>query len=500
VSAERGGSVLARAKPLVIARAFSAGITVAIPVALGRLLPPGDYGTFRQVFLVSTTAYFLFLLGIPQSLYYFLPRAGRAEQRLFLGQTLCLLLGVALVAGAGLGLATPLLRLLGGDGLVTLRLPLALHFAGLLGGMALEPGLTSRGRAGSAAIAYVLSDTARTAGYLIPPLLGLGLTAVVWGGAVFALGRTAAAWAVLIAPERGPLFSRRLAREQLRYALPYGGAMATAIPQQQFHLFAVSASVPPASFAIYSVGCLNLPVVDLLYTPTSELLMVRIGELEREGRPPDEAIPLFRDAVAKLAYALVPVAAGLAAIAGPVLRLLYGEWYGASAPIFRVSLLAVPLACLPVEGVLRARARTGALAAAYGLKLCFTAPLVLGLLHLVGPLGAIAGHVLAEAASKGMLLSLAARALSPPAPAAGAVAGTAAALRRVLPGRHLLRAGGVAGGAALVSLAMAGIVPATPLGAVLIVGTGFWALYLGGLRATGVRPFALLATLRSRRG
>lgn len=497
---DRGGSVLARAKPLVLARAFSAGITVAIPVALGRLLPPEDYGTFRQVFLVSGTAYLLFLLGIPQSLYYFLPRAAEPERRLYLGQTLCLLGGVALVVGTGLGLATPFLRWLGGEGLVALRLPLALHFAGLLGGMALEPGLTARGRAGGAAIAYVASDTVRTAGYLIPAFLGLGLSAVVWGGAVFALLRLLAAWAVLLGPGHGPIFSPRLARGQLRHALPYGGAMAASIPQQQLHLFAVSASTPPAGFAVYSVGCMNLPVVDLLYTPTSELLMVRLGELEREGRPAEEAIPLFRDAVAQLAYVLLPVAAGLFAIAGPFLRLLYGEWYGASAPIFRIALFAVPLACLPVEGVLRARARTGALAAAYGLKLAFTAPLVLGLLHAVGPLGAIAGHVLAEAASKGMLLALAARALAPGAAEAGVATATAAALRRVLPWGDLVRAGGAAGGAAAISLAVVGALPLTPLVAVLSVGTGFWALYLGGLVAAGIRPRAILATLRSRRG
>jgi O-antigen/teichoic acid export membrane protein len=490
VAAPPGRSVLARAKPLVIARAFGAAVTVAIPVALGRLLPPEDYGTFRQVFLVSSTAYFLFLLGIPQSLYYFLPRAAEPERRLYLGQTLSLLLGIALLAGTGLGLATPLLRWLGGEELAALRLPLAIHFAGLLGGMALEPGLTSRGRAGAAALAFVASDAVRTAGYVVPALLGLGVTAVVWGGAVFAVLRLLAAWAVLLGPGRGPIFSRRLARRQLRYALPYGGAMAAAIPQQQLHLFAVSASVPPAGFAVYSVGCLNLPVVDLLYTPASELLMVRLGELEREGRPPEEAVPLFRDTVAKLAYALVPVAAGLFAIAGPFLELLYGEWYRRSAPIFRIALFAVPLACLPVEGVLRARARTRALAVAYGAKLLVTVPLVLGLLAVFGPLGAVAGHVLAEATSKGMLLALAAGTLAP-------TAGMAGALRRVLPWGQLARAGGAAGGAALVALAVVGTFPAPPLASVLVAGSGFWALYFVGLTVAGVRP---LAVLRRRAG
>src|SRR5690606_34326705 len=156
----------------------------------------------------------------------------------------------------------------------------------------------------------------------------------------------------------------------------------------------------------------------------------------------------FREAAGKLAYAFLPVAAGLFVIAPSFLALFYGPRFEASAPFFRVALVVVVLACFPVDGVLRARARTRTLLASYAAKAAATVPIVLGLLHLLGPIGAMIGFALCEALHKAALLLLAARALLPAVAARGPLFGTAAALAAVLPGRHLVRAGAAACAAA----------------------------------------------------
>ncbi len=487
------GSMLAKAKPLMLARAFSALVTALIPIALGRILAPTDYGAFRQFFLVSITLYFLLLLGIPQSLFYFLPRAAPSEKRAYVGQTLLYLGAAGLVAGLFLYLCTPLLAWVGGDALVALRLPMALFCGCFLAAAPLESALTAQGRVKRAAACYVASDVARTASYLTPALLGLGVEAVVWGAAFFALVRVTLAWVILVGHSDEPLARRELSRRQLAYALPYGGAMLLAIPQQQFHQFAVSTQFDAATFAVFAVGCFNLPVVDLLYTPVSEVLMVRLGEIDREGRPRAEAAAAFREAVGKLCYFLVPIAAGLFAIAPSFLSLLYGEIYAGAAPIFRFALVSVLLACLPVEGVLRAKGRTRSLFRVYGVKLAVTVPLVLGLLAAFGPIGAMAGWVAADVISKLSLLALAARLLAPVG------ARGLAAVAAVLPKKELARAGGAAAAAALLALAAAGVVPLAPLAAVLLLGTGFWVLYFAALWLVGVPPMALLGTFLPRR-
>ena len=131
-------SVLAKARPLVLARAFSAGMTFLIPVVLARLLDLTEYGTFKQFFLLATTLYLALTLGMPQSLYYFLPRAAGEEHRSYLTQTLLWLLGAGVLVAGFLLLATPVIEWVGGPALAAMRVPMAIFCGCLLGSGALE--------------------------------------------------------------------------------------------------------------------------------------------------------------------------------------------------------------------------------------------------------------------------------------------------------------------------------------------------------------------------
>ncbi len=110
------------------------------------------------------------------------------------------------------------------------------------------------------------------------------------------------------------------------------------VPQQYAHQYAVGSVVPPELFAIYAVGCFQLPLVDLLYTPTSEVLMVRVGELERQGRV-SESLDAFRDAAGRLAYFFLPTAAFLFVAAPEFIGALFGAKFLPAVPLFRVSVL-----------------------------------------------------------------------------------------------------------------------------------------------------------------
>lgn len=475
-------------RPLIVARAFSAGITLLIPIALARALPVAAYGTFKQFFLVSATLYLVLGLGVPQSLYYFLPRAPHDARRALLVQTLAFMAILGALGGAGVFFARPALLALGGEALAETAIPLGLYVWFFLAGGALEPALTAQGRPGAAALVYVFSDSLRAAAFVAPVLLGHGLGGSLWGAVAFAGLRGLAAWIVLLRGAGGPAFRPALLREQLRYALPYGAAMLVAMPQQQLHQYAVSLTSSPAVFAIYAVGCFNLPLVDLLYTPTTEILMYRLGEMERAGRPQGEAIRAFRSAVAQLAFAFLPLAFGLFAIAPSFLSLLYGQAYEEAAPILRVALGMVLLSILPVEGVLRAKAKTRLLLGANLAKLTLSLPLVFGLLALLGPIGAMLGFVCTEAVHKAFLLFMVGRTLRE-----GREEGVS-----LLPARPIAIAGVAAGAGLLLVGGLRSFLPLGPLLGVLVHGGLFGLVYLGGLGAGGVRPASVWALLRRR--
>ena len=353
MSREADAGFLGRAGPLVLARFATALLGISIPLVLARTLPLEEYGTYKQLFLLSQTLYFVLPLGIPQGLFYFLPRA--RERRPYLAQSLLFMSAMGLLAAGLLWMGGGLVaRAFQNPGLLEHRLPLAVYTGALLGSFGLELSLTARGRTGVAAVAYLVSDVVRSLLLVLPVLAGFGLDVMMQALAGYALVRWALAWVTGLWGERGPLLQGTHWKAQVRYAVPFGAAMALAIPQQYAHQFAVSWPVTPAAFAIYAVGCFQLPLVDLLYTPTSEVLMVRLGELDREGRIA-EGVAAFREASARLAYVFLPLAAFLFAAAPDFIAGLFGARYLAAVPLFRISVLAIALAILPMDGVLRAR-------------------------------------------------------------------------------------------------------------------------------------------------
>src|SRR3712207_9271685 len=71
---------------LLIAKTLAFVFAFALPVLLTRTLSQNEYGLFKQVFLIITTATALLPLGFGMSAYYYLPResdAGRRGQVIF---------------------------------------------------------------------------------------------------------------------------------------------------------------------------------------------------------------------------------------------------------------------------------------------------------------------------------------------------------------------------------------------------------------------------------
>ncbi|WZX16347.1 spore coat polysaccharide flippase ExoM [Myxococcus stipitatus] len=498
-TAASGGSLLGRAGPLVMARLFTAGLTLSIPLVLARVLHLDEYGTYYQLFLVATTLYYVLPFGVVQSLYYFLPRT--QEKRPFLGQTLLFMSGAGLVGAALIwGLLDHVAAWFSNPALLEHRGTLAAYTAFLIGSFPLEVSLTAQGRTRASAAVYLVSDALRACVMVVPPLLGASLHGLMVAVAVFAALRYGATWWVSLRGVTGPLVRGALFREQLAYSAPFGAAMLLAVPQQNAHLYMVAGAVAPAMYAMYRVGCFQLPVVDLLYTPTSEVLMVRLGELEREGRL-EEGVDAFRDAAGRLAYVFLPFAAFLFAAAPEFIGALFGEKFLPAVPVFRVSVLGVVLSILPMDGTLRARGLTRAIFVSYAVKAVVTVPLVLlGVRHL-GLMGGIGSWAVAEVVGKLLLLIRLPAALSTPE--------RPLRLVDILPwpalGRASLAAG--AAGAAVFVLRMGaegawGHLPAGFLWRVLplaVAGVLFVVGYVGVLYAAGVRPLAVLAGLRPRR-
>ncbi|HET7786299.1 MAG TPA: oligosaccharide flippase family protein [Myxococcales bacterium] len=467
----RQGSILRRAGPLMLARLGVAAVTFAIPMVLARVLLPDDYGTFKQAWLLSNTLFLVLPLGLNQSLVYFVPREPEKSRA---WESHALLLTTALGGlAAGLLLACgPLVASAFHNPKLAALMPSIAAFTGFkLAASCFDLAFMARGRIKASAVVRVASEGFYTLCMLAGALATRTVAGAFVGVVIATFAKALACWIALAG--RGLVVLPRDLRRQLSYALPFGAAFAMVIPQQQFHSYLVSASVTAAAFAVYSVGCFQLPIIDMLYTPVSEILQLGIAEHDAQ-RDNAGALALFREAVARLSFVFVPTMAVLAITAPVLIRFLFTDRYLGAVPIFRLAIVSIPMAALPLDGVMRARAQNRFMFRVAALKLALTVPLVWLGLRLFGPIGALGGWICAEESCRMILLHRAARLFGTTIPA-------------IMPRELWLQiaAAALAAGPGALALHLTG-------GPLLVqlcaTGLAFAAVYLAALRIMGVLP------------
>ncbi|GAC1341933.1 MAG: hypothetical protein NVSMB23_14120 [Myxococcales bacterium] len=395
--------VFGRSGPLVLSRVTSFVVGLGLPLLLVRLLEPDQYGAYKQFFLVSLTVGMIGQIGMTQSLFYFVPRGG-AQRGVYVAQTLTVLAGIGLLVGIAFWAMAPRLGVwLGSPELASLRMPLAIYGGGMLAAAPLEASLISDGRVNGAAFAFTCSDLVRTV-LMVAAAKLLGGPWLFWAAALLACLRVLALWTLVARgalpfarPERAAL------RAQLGFALPFAGAALLLVAQQSFSQYAVSVSFDPATFALFTVASFHMPVVDIVFNPISELLMVELG---RPGVRENRAVALghWHEAMDRLSSILLPAACGAWLVGPSTLPLLFTHRYQGAVPLFMLTTFGILLATLPVDALLRAGGETRFLFGFNFVRLVVTATLVLAGVKLLGLQGAILGSLVSETGARVVML------------------------------------------------------------------------------------------------
>lgn len=383
-------------------RLLAFGGTFIIPLVLARVFDQAQFGTYKQLLLVFTVLYAAVPLGMSESLYYFLPsepkRAGA-----YVANTMIFL------AAAGLG---SLALLAAGSGWLARELgnadvrPYLVRVGAFVGLMLvtapLETVMIARRRCGPAAWTYAASDLARAALLVIPAALTGSLFWLFDGALLFAIARLGFTLAYLrrelgqdLRPDLGAL------RAQLAYALPFGAAALVSIAQDSYHQYAVSTRFGVAAFAVYAVGCLQVPIVDFIAGPAGNVVMVRMSELRQS---PDRVLELWHDTTRQLALVFVPLVVLLEVVARDLIVGLYTPLYAESVAIFRLWCLSILFSALQTDAVLRVHARTRFILVLNLLRLALIVSTIGGAVHALGILGAALVTVAALALGKALAL------------------------------------------------------------------------------------------------
>jgi len=389
---------------LMSGRMVSLGATLFIPVVLARVLTVEEFGTYKQVFLIHMTLYAIAQFGMAESLFYFLPRTSQRAGRYVLNSILLLLLAASVCSGILLWEGARVSDLLGNSRLAQYFPLLGMYLVFMTASAALEIVMISRQQYKRAAYSYAGSDVLRTVLLLSPALLLRSVQGLLVGAVVFALCRFLVMVFYLRREFRNDLApDRPLLKQQLSYALPFQCAIVIETIQANFHQYAVSHYFGAVTFAIYAIGCLQIPLVELFASPAGNVMMVKMSGEIQNGRT-DSAVEVWRETTRKLSLLLFPLFGLALASAHEVIVLLFSAQYSASVPIFMVWSGTILLATLQTDSALRVYAQTRLLAALNVLRLVVIVGLIYTFLSIFGLIGAVLLTLLATCVYKALSL------------------------------------------------------------------------------------------------
>lgn len=373
------------------------GLQLLVPVLLVRQLDVESFGLYRFCWLIAGTALAVLPFYVPQSLYYFLPRARDATERAaLLANTLGYIMVVGVAAAAavvalgewGPERATELWRVAGWLGPVFIALWVC--------GSWLETAPTACDDAtwqakfvlaSSAMRAALVALASTVSGSLVAVLVALvGISAARVGGAAWYLYRRQRS--------RIGAVDTALMSRQLAYSAPFAVGTMLFLLRSQSDMWIVATACDAASFAAFAQGGTVLAVNALVRQPVIWPLLGRMNVLHTRG---DIAgiVELVRRSNLLTAAVLWPLAGWLWVCAPQLVELLYTEAYLDAAPVMRIYLIAVAFTAVAAGHLLALVARgEAAVFINAAMLLMSVAGGVLGVTT-IGPPGAAVGSTIA---------------------------------------------------------------------------------------------------------
>ena len=354
-----GQSLTMQAMWMMAAKTLAFAFNFALPLLLVRQLTMSEFGLYKQVFLIVNAAIMMLPLGFAMNAFYFWPRVPGRRDALVLNILLFYLLVTGL-AGLGLiGWPELLANVFHGPELVAHGKSIGLVV--LLWGVSSYLDIVAIAN-GETRLAAVLIVTLQLTKAMVL------LAAALWSASVGGLIEAAAIHGVLqvgvLLAYLGSRFGRfwrrfdgALLRAQLAYALPHGLAAWLYWIHRDLHEYLVAHRFDTATYAIYAVGCLQLPLLGILRESVGSVAIPRVSQLQSEGRSHD-ILALTAGIMRKLAAVYFPLCAILLVVRSELITLFFTDAYLASTSIFAMNLALVPLATVSgaVDPVIRAYA------------------------------------------------------------------------------------------------------------------------------------------------
>jgi len=341
MSAAQSSSLGGRALVLGVANAFDYAMQFLLPVVLVRCLDAATFGEYRLLWLAVATVMAIAPLGIPQGLYFFLPRASAPERRLYVHNAMVWLACAALVAALAVSPWNPLLP-------ATLK-PLAEYdtlvpvFMFVWVAVTLLDLLpTTEERVRWQAGASMALGALRAITLSVGALASGSMEVLLWLLILIALVKLGV---LLVYVQRyhgfgRPWFDRKVFAGQFLHCAPYGISGTLYGLRGQADQWVAAALFALHSFAAFSIAAVLSPLVNLFRTSVNAAYLPSMSRLQAAG---DLRGMLEMNGRANVLAAtfVCPLLAFAFAFAEDVVSFVYTSVYLEAAPVMRVYIVGL---------------------------------------------------------------------------------------------------------------------------------------------------------------
>ena len=345
-------SLRVTALSLGAANAIDFALQFLLPVILARVLDTNDFGVYRLFWLVTSTVLALSVLGIPQSLYYFLPRSKESGQRLYINQAIIFLVITGILSAVAILPGSPLLpdnaNILSQYGLL---LPL---FALLwIVSSTLDFLPSADGRPLWQAKAIIALAIVRTLVLGGVAMLTGSVTAVLWALLGFVIFKLSLLVIYIVNHHgwAGPYITKATFREQTTYAIPFGLAGLFFNLRAHAEQWVAASLFSISQYAAFSVASILAPLVALFRQSMNQIFLPQMSKHQADGDV-TSMLDMNNRANVALALLLFPIFAFAFVFSDSLISLIYTKSYAQGGDVMRVYVFGMIALSVEVNNVM----------------------------------------------------------------------------------------------------------------------------------------------------
>jgi O-antigen/teichoic acid export membrane protein len=332
---------------LMGAKTVGFALAFALPLVLVRHLSQAEFGVYKQLFLLVSSAMTILPLGFVMSGFYFLPRHPTRRPRVAFNILFFYVAVGGLAALVLLWQPALLATLFHDPTLAALATPVAILVFLMVAFSFLELIALADADVQGASVLIVVMTLTKTVLLVGAAFVFASIEALVY--ATIVQGLLQAATLLWYLNTRFPGFRRGpdwpLMRAQLMYAMPLGTAAILSVVQGDLPSYFIAHYFDAATYAIYAVGCFQLPFLSILSESVGSVMIPAVSRLQLEDKA-SEIVQLSARLMRALAAIYFPLCVFLLVAGRDFLTVLFTVRYIDSWPIFAINLALIPLSIL----------------------------------------------------------------------------------------------------------------------------------------------------------